>query len=63
MSNWRIKGCPRCGGDLFLDTDAEHRWYEECLQCAYHRELRNAAEFHRFMAGADLDPDSDRERP
>ena len=31
---WRFKGCPRCGGDLFIDRDIEG-WYEQCLMCAY----------------------------
>ncbi|MFH0913924.1 MAG: hypothetical protein V1849_01370 [Chloroflexota bacterium] len=56
MSNWKLKSCPRCGGDLFLDMDAEHHWYEECLQCAYQRELRNAAEFNKERAAAEKEP-------
>lgn len=28
-TRWRLKGCPRCGGDLYLNDDGE--W--ECLQC------------------------------
>ena len=39
MVNWRPKGCPRCGGDLFIDKDYDG-WYEQCLQCAFRRELR-----------------------
>lgn len=27
-----LKGCPRCGGDLFPDEDSEERY---CLQCGY----------------------------
>ncbi|HJX13982.1 MAG TPA: hypothetical protein VJ377_10725 [Dehalococcoidales bacterium] len=30
--------CPRCGGNLYLDKDY-HGWYEECLQCAFMRDL------------------------
>jgi len=35
----RIKGCPRCGGDLFLESfDAKGKFAQEkewrCLQCA-----------------------------
>lgn len=35
---WRVKGCPRCGGDILIYTyhDVKH---ESCLQCGYHREL------------------------
>lgn len=31
---WRFKGCPRCGGDIFVDYD-HYGWYERCLQCGY----------------------------
>jgi len=33
-----LKSCPRCGGDLFIDRDADG-WFEQCLQCSYRREL------------------------
>ncbi|MCJ7663302.1 MAG: hypothetical protein MUO24_03575 [Desulfobacterales bacterium] len=38
MKVWRLKSCPRCQGDIFLEHDS-FGWYEECLQCSYHREL------------------------
>jgi len=31
---WKLKGCPRCKGDLELDRD-EWGWYEQCIQCGY----------------------------
>jgi len=31
--------CPKCGGNLYLDKDY-HGWYEQCLQCAYMRDLK-----------------------
>jgi hypothetical protein len=34
MANWRISGCPRCKGDLFLDVD-ERGWFGHCLQCGH----------------------------
>jgi len=40
MKVWKLKSCPRCGGDIFLDMDEEHRWYEMCLQCSYLNELK-----------------------
>ncbi len=40
MSRWRLKGCPRCGGDLFIEKDLDN-WYEQCLQCSYRLELKN----------------------
>ena len=30
--------CPKCGGNLYLDSDYIG-WYEQCLQCAYMRDL------------------------
>jgi len=38
MQIWRLKRCPRCEGDLFVDRDI-WGWYEQCLQCSYVREL------------------------
>jgi DNA-directed RNA polymerase subunit M/transcription elongation factor TFIIS len=40
---WRFKGCPKCGGDLFVDYDL-NGWYEECLQCGYLRDLKTIFE-------------------
>lgn len=37
MVMWKIKSCPRCGGDLFLDIE-EQTWLEHCLQCGYIRQ-------------------------
>jgi hypothetical protein len=36
MANWRIRGCTRCKGDLFLDVD-ERGWFGHCLQCGHVR--------------------------
>ena len=40
---WRFKGCPKCGGDLFIDYDV-NGWYEECLQCGYLHDLKTVLE-------------------
>ena len=34
MVMWKAKGCPKCGGDIFLDID-EDIWFDHCLQCGY----------------------------
>ena len=39
MAIWKLKKCPRCGGDMFIDGDI-YGWYEKCLQCAYCCELK-----------------------
>jgi hypothetical protein len=40
MVKWRLRSCPRCCGDMFIDWDLDG-WYEECLQCSYRCELRD----------------------
>jgi hypothetical protein len=37
---WRLRSCPRCGGDTFIEKDL-YGWYETCLQCGYWCELRD----------------------
>ncbi len=44
MVNWKLKGCPRCAGDLFISQDMDG-WYEQCLQCSFRRELKELADF------------------
>ncbi len=39
MVLWKLKKCPRCHGDLFLDKDTDG-WYEQCLQCGYRRGMK-----------------------
>lgn len=41
---WKLKSCPRCGGDMFLEKG--DKWYEHCLQCGYARELKRLAGSH-----------------
>ena len=41
---WRLRSCPRCGGDMFIDKDL-YGWYEKCLQCGHCCELRGLDEF------------------
>ena len=33
-----LKGCPKCKGDLFLDSDCYGK-FQTCIQCGYIREL------------------------
>lgn len=40
---WNFKSCPRCGGDIYIDK-CEGRWYQQCLQCGYEREMERIAE-------------------
>jgi len=34
VTHWNLKGCPRCGGDTYIDKDTDG-WYESCLMCGY----------------------------
>ena len=48
MVFWKFKSCPRCGGDVFLDSD--HRnWYEQCVQCGYMRDLESVKNFEEVI--------------
>lgn len=43
---WKLRACPRCEGDVFIDKDEEQgTWYEQCLQCGYQLALRVISEF------------------
>jgi ribosomal protein S27AE len=47
---WKLKACPRCGGDVFIDIGLD-TWFEQCLLCGYQRELGN---IHVFEAKSEL---------
>jgi hypothetical protein len=34
MDMWRLKSCPRCGGDMYIERNLDG-WEEQCLQCSY----------------------------
>ena len=53
MGNWKLKSCPRCQGDLYVDRD-HNGWYEQCLQCGYLGELQKIEEFKKETAEKEL---------
>jgi ribosomal protein S27AE len=55
MVRWKLKSCPRCGGDIFIDRNLDG-WYEQCLQCSYQRELRGLAEFKERPTRKEKEP-------
>ncbi len=55
-TKWKLKGCPRCHGDVFIDRDMENNWYEQCLQCSYRRELKNLHEFKEQSSRKQKEP-------
>ena len=40
MAVWKLKSCPRCNGDLFIQRETDG-WHEECLLCGYQRDVSN----------------------
>ena len=40
MPNWKLKSCPRCGGDLLIEKDLLYGWNEKCFQCSFSRDLK-----------------------
>ncbi len=46
MLKWRLKACPRCSGDVFIDRDMDG-WFEQCLQCSFRRGLKELNEFRK----------------
>ncbi len=47
---WRLKSCPKCKGDIFLEKDYSG-WYERCLQCGYNRDLKCVVEVKKQPSG------------
>ncbi len=48
---WKLKSCPRCGGDMFIERDLDF-WYEQCLQCSYSIELAPLSRFKDHQEAA-----------
>lgn len=38
----KLKGCPRCSGDVYFDWDF-YGWFEQCLQCGYMHYMHTTA--------------------
>jgi len=36
MTYWKLKGCPRCAGDVFIEQE-KNSWDEACLACGYRK--------------------------
>ena len=45
MAMWKLKGCPRCGGDLLIEKELLYGWYEKCIQCSFSRDFPELAQF------------------
>jgi hypothetical protein len=49
MKKWKPKGCPLCGGDVFIDRDMDS-WYEQCLQCSHSKELESIDKYKQQLS-------------
>lgn len=38
MTTWKLKNCPRCNGDMFIERDVDGL-LERCLLCGFSREI------------------------
>ncbi len=50
---WKLKGCPRCGGDLLIEKDLFYGWYEKCIQCSFSRDLKEAVKSEEVSDSTD----------
>lgn len=58
MVQWRLKSCPRCGSDMFIEQDFDIR-YEKCLMCSYTIDLERVPVKQPVAAGQDCYDDED----
>jgi len=40
MAVWKLKNCPQCKSELFIQREKEI-WYESCVLCGYSRDISN----------------------
>jgi ribosomal protein S27AE len=40
MVYWKLKSCPRCTGDLYIEHE-KSGWDEACLACGYRKLVSN----------------------
>ena len=50
----RLKGCPRCGGDVSENRDL-YGSYEQCIQCGYMKDLSNSEQLLARLGIADFE--------
>ena len=50
MGVWKIKGCSRCGGDAYVNSDS-YGWTASCLQCGHVEYLKSIHEIAGVDAG------------
>jgi len=53
---WKLKGCPRCSGDILIGEDGEGWKLESCLQCGYRKPLEPLREVEPIEIPDNLPP-------
>ena len=53
MVRWRLKSCPRCGSDMYIDKDFDN-WYEQCLMCSYRIDLQRITGLNQSLTATDI---------
>ena len=43
MVMWLFKSCPRCGGDMYIESD-EDGTFKHCMLCSFRLELKAGME-------------------
>ena len=46
MGMWKLKGCPRCRGDIYIGIDLPGL-YQQCLQCGYESDSPITVKIHQ----------------
>jgi len=49
MAKWKLRGCPRCGGDLLIEKDVLYGWYEKCIQCSFSCDIKELVESEKTL--------------
>ncbi len=61
MVRWRLKACPRCGSDMYIEKDFDNI-YQQCLMCSYRIDLQrvpvNKVPVHAGGSGDGFDDES-----
>ncbi|MFC1847385.1 hypothetical protein ACFLW5_01035 [Chloroflexota bacterium] len=47
ITMWKLKGCPRCGGDLLIEKDLFYGWNEKCFQCSFSRDIKELGKIEK----------------
>ena len=55
MVAWKLKGCPRCRGDLLIEREYDGP-YESCLMCGYRRDIPDPVYIDKSADSKDRQP-------